>query len=369
LFLPEEFDYYWFDGSLGVSQEKQIDQASSAYQTALYSKLQSKASNSKSDLVRQRALKNLEKWDGYLANENTSQIENAEAIDNRSHFNDLLDEQKLELFGNSGKIYNSYGNNFGGTDPSKNPPPIQKGAVINGAWFDSNQLVNPDIQKQNQANQRFNRLEIQSKGKKLLAKPGQSGLSGDPSGQQGQIGGGEGFGGGGFGGQRGAQPQRGREERNLNFKKQVTDNLQQLQEQSQNARRSGNKRSEVLRKYRQQLDRNDDQANQPQSGMGSNQQENQQDQSLDLRDAIDPDDSLDLNDNPSLFVAASLDVEFEHRGKEYLFQSPGGELQLEVTAVSRSWTRRWMNFLILFGIVMVPGTIYWAIRRRKIETE
>lgn len=364
--LPEDFDFWWFKGTLGVSEEEQIAQAKNAYETALFSKLQSQAKNSKSELVRQRAAQNLTLLNESaqaLPDEISQSAQGKAQVDNRETFNQLFRDQRLELFGNSGNVSNTYGGNFGAArDQGQNPSQ----SSFNSKWLDSNDLVNPKVLEQNKRNTRFNAPAFLDESKSRSGKQDlpiiEGGGAALPS-KEVQL----------------------QQEAQMNFQKQIGDNLDHLQEQSQKARRGGNKKDAILRKYRSQLNnRNVNRGlayNQPQQnpggfGPGGAQSGNAQSSNAMPRDANNgqrPAATAAANDGDFAtegFVSRSLDIQFEHRGKTFLFQTPSGDLQLKVTVVSKSLQRRSVNFLVLFGVVCVMGCCLWffgSSKRQAVE--
>lgn len=364
--LPEDFDFWWFDGSMGVSEEKQIRQAKSAYETALFSKLKSRAKNSKSELVRQRAAQNLSilQQDDDLDDVQQEAVEMDEIqIDNRETFNELFDRQRTKLLGNSGNIANAYGGNFGEQKASQQGQ--QNDKVFNSKWLDSNGLVNPKLLEQNKNNTRFNAPQFQSPGK---VPPGQK-PGANASG---------GAGGGGFGGMAGnfksgeAVQKELQQRAQREFQKQIADNLNVLQEQSQKAKRGGNKKDAIIRKYRSQLSNRANPVDLPSLGSRPTNDPDSGPQQI----LISPTDSgrteeaeegrvINNDFRQSGFATKSLDVQFEHQGQSFLFQAPSGELELEVTVVSKSMKRRATNFVVLFGMVCLMGCCLWFFGNRK----
>ena len=368
--LPEDFDFWWFEGSLGVSEEKKIEQAKSNYETALFSKLKQQASSSKSELVRQRAAQNLSLLD-YESNEGAPPQLTASPlaevqVDNRDRFNKVLQGQKLALFGNSGNISNSYGGNFGRTQK----PVVQADAStteFNEKWLDSNGLVNPKVLEQNKQNLRFNAPQFQYTQNDTKQRGGFAG------------------GGGGFGGMN---QQKGGQQAQREFQRQIADNLNVLQEQSQKARRGGNSKDAILRKYQSQLQKSE------RAQVISNLYAE--------RDALTANDPNDVPEfmpsenaspaQPGQGVAGgrfgngrlggggfggqagpaiasmqtgSLNINLNHRGQTFLFQTTSGELQLEVTVVSKSLQRRYANLVVLLITVGVMGFGIWFFGSRK----
>ena len=61
----------------------------------------------------------------------------------------------------------------------------------------------------------------------------------------------------------------------------------------------------------------------------------------------------------------SLSINLNHRGQTFLFQTTSGELQLEVTVVSKSLQRRYANLVVLLITVGVMGFGIWFFGSRK----
>ena len=185
LYVPEDLDFDFSEtSSLAISEEKRIAEAKSKYEVSLFSKLNSQARNSKSEFVKQRAIRNLKELQ--LKQEKVAKADtisnlpseldlsftqdalngDGPSVDNRDRFNELIQTQKVELFGNSGNLSNAYGGNWKGkrskgqtipqnsisvinnSDQRSNPAEV----AINDQWFQSNGLVNPELMKQNRSN-------------------------------------------------------------------------------------------------------------------------------------------------------------------------------------------------------------------------
>lgn len=412
--LPEDYSYYNFDGTLGKSEEKLIEQARKSYQTALFSKLETKARNSKSELVRQRARQNLLLLNqfGDQGQVEAEPDETAEVqVDNRDAFNRLYEGQKLQLFGNSGNVANSYGGNF--TIQNEGVSSGKSSGNFNSKWLDSNGLVNPKILEQNRQNTRFNAPAFQ--GKPGMDAPNQPARKPDKSetdefgGFGGMGSGGKGAGGRGSGGSFDGGMFDNRKRRDLvagkkgnqavqqEFQKQVIDNLNDLQEQRHKESRSRNSKDQILEKYRNQLqNRGQSLANEFQSR--ASRREGKLDQTRDS--GIRPgqsggqsgqagapatpvptkppvqtadDDGVDVIEaggaarevDFSGVSPRSLDVEFQHRGKTFLFQTTDGKLELQISVVENSLFGRGTNLLVLVGFVGFLGCLLWFFSGKK----
>ena len=424
LYVPEDFDFDFKESSsLAVSEEKLIADARSRYEVSLFSKLNSQARNSKNELVKQRAIRNLvelqtkqEKASRATAIANLyseDEVQKELEVDNRGQFNDLLQSQKVELFGNSGNLSNTYGGNWDKSqgqqvpqqsgDSSNRPvqPAMQSDASINDNWFNSNGLVNRELLNQNRSNKRFNSLnfvapaEKPGSGKAESTKEMMNQETRRSGKKSGQMGGG-GFGDGGQAGlssrekglQLGTQAHNAMNETaQKNFKKQIADNINSIQRQSQSqqGQQGGNSKDKILRRYSQQVGP----VEQAESEKGNDRQRrdtpiargggvNIADQETNNNRRVLPTDpagliggrantnignSIDLS--KADFVSASLEIEFDHRGKEVLFRTTSNELNLEATVISKSLKRRSTNFFVLFGLMIVLGFGFWFCKPRS----
>ena len=416
LYVPEDFDFDFKEtSSLAISEEKLIADAKSRYEVSLFSKLNSQARNSKNELVKQRAIRNLielqanqEKVSRATAIANLyseDDVQREIEVDNRGRFNDLLQTQKVELFGNSGNLSNTYGGNWDKAQDQQvrqQPnvsvhPTTQSMTPINEEWFGSNGLVNPELISQNRSNKRFNSIDFIAPAEKPRSGKADSSKEimnqetrwkGRKSGQ---------MGGGGFGGvlstrEKGLQQSgEGLESKNEiaqeNFKKQIADNINSIQRQSQSqqGQQGGNSKDRILRRYSQQngpegqntsgIEKESQRQKSPMiRGSGVNIEDeatnqNRRNQPNDPAGLVGGQANTPMGNSVALsqadFVSASLEIEFDHRGKEVLFRTTSNELNLEATVISKSIKRRSTNFFVLFGLMIILGFGFWFFKPRS----
>ena len=205
------------------------------------------------------------------------------------------------------------------------------------------------------------------------------------------------MGGGGFGGvlstrEKGLQQSgEGLESKNEiaqeNFKKQIADNINSIQRQSQSqqGQQGGNSKDRILRRYSQQngpegqntsgIEKESQRQKSPMiRGSGVNIEDeatnqNRRNQPNDPAGLVGGQANTPMGNSVALsqadFVSASLEIEFDHRGKEVLFRTTSNELNLEATVISKSIKRRSTNFFVLFGLMIILGFGFWFFKPRS----
>ena len=169
-----------------------------------------------------------------------------------------------------------------------------------------------------------------------------------------------------------------------NFKKQIADNINTIQRQSQGqqGQAGANSKDKILRRYSERGDRggqnegksaNDGQRQDVPfmigggvNSYGKDNGERRMEPGFIQAPIVGGGDfGLPAEQSSTDFISASLDIEFDHRGKEFLFRTTSNELNLEATVISQSLKRRSKNFLVLLGVMVFLGVGFWFCKTEK----